>query len=179
MTNKKLIGVFKTEEDAIKVIESLRANGYGDKEISVMAKHHDELKNIENITNTKIKTEDTARNTTTGAITGGAIGGAGVLLAEIGIIALPGVGPFLAAGPIAATLGGIIAGGAVGGLAGALIDLGIDEAELDEYKEYIDRGYIIIAVHERDDYSKDYVYTHYKDNNSIIVDKYMFDKRDL
>jgi hypothetical protein len=54
MVNKKLIGVFKTETDAIKVIESLRANGYSDKEISVMAKHHDEIRNVENVTDTKI-----------------------------------------------------------------------------------------------------------------------------
>ena len=107
-----------------------------------MAKHHDEVRNVENVTDTKIKTEDTARNTTTGAVTGGIIGGAGALLAEIGVLAIPGVGPFLAAGPIAATLGGIIAGGAVGGLAGALVDLGVDEAELDEFKGYLDQGYM-------------------------------------
>ena len=179
MVNKKLIGVFKTETDAIKVIESLRANGYSDKEISVMAKHHDEVRNVENVTDTKIKTEDTARNTTTGAVTGGIIGAAGALLAEIGVLAIPGVGPFLAAGPIAATLGGIIAGGAVGGLAGALVDLGVDEAELDEFKGYLDQGYIIVAVDERDDYRRDLVYTHYRDNNSVIMDKYDYDNRVL
>ena len=59
------------------------------------------------------------------------------------------------------------------------MDLGVDEAELDEFKGYLDQGYIIVAVDERDDYRRDLVYTHYRDNNSVIMDKYDYDNRVL
>ncbi len=176
---KKLIGVFRTETETLKVIESLRANGYNDSKISVMAKHKEEVDNIKDVTDATIKTDDTARNTGTGVVAGGLLGGAGALLAEMGVLAIPGVGPFLAAGPIAVTLGGMIAGGAAGGLVGALVDLGVDEADLEEYRGYLDQGYIIVAVDERDDYKRELVYSNYRDNNSVIMDKYTYDNRVL
>src|SRR5205823_12449464 len=85
--------------------------------------------------------------TTTGAISGGVIGGALGWLAGIGALAIPGVGPFIAAGPIMGLLGGMGAGGAIGGLAGALIGMGIPEYEATRYEGRIKKGGILLSVH--------------------------------
>jgi len=84
---------------------------------------------------------------TAGAGTGAVLGGALGLLAGIGALAIPGVGPLIAAGPIMATLAGIGAGGAVGGFAGALIGAGIPEYEAKRYQGFLQKGGILVAVH--------------------------------
>jgi hypothetical protein len=83
----------------------------------------------------------------TGAGSGAVLGGALGLLAGIGAIAIPGVGPFIAAGPIMAALAGVGVGGAVGGVAGALIGLGIPEYEAKRYEGRIQKGGILLSVH--------------------------------
>jgi len=83
---------------------------------------------------------------TTGMTAGGIIGGALGLLAGIGALAIPGVGPFIAAGPLLATLSGLGAGGALGGLLGALVGFGIPEYEAERYNKRINEGGILIAV---------------------------------
>jgi len=85
--------------------------------------------------------------TTTGVTAGGAIGGALGLLAGIGALAIPGVGPFIAAGPIMATLAGVGVGGAVGGLIGALVGMGIPEYEAKRYEGRIKEGGILLSAH--------------------------------
>jgi hypothetical protein len=90
------------------------------------------------------KSKEVARK---GAGAGGVVGGTLGLLAGIGLLAIPGVGPFIAAGPIMATLGGIAAGAAVGGVSGALIGLGIPENDATRYEEKIKAGNILIAAH--------------------------------
>jgi hypothetical protein len=85
--------------------------------------------------------------TTTGATTGGVIGGTLGLLAGIGAIAIPGVGPFIAAGPIMGALAGLGAGGAVGGIIGALIGMGIPEYEAKRYEGRIKEGGVLLSVH--------------------------------
>ena len=84
---------------------------------------------------------------TAGAGSGAVLGGALGLLAGIGALAIPGVGPFIAAGPIMAALAGVGVGGAVGGFAGALIGLGIPEYEAKRYEGKIREGNILISVH--------------------------------
>src|SRR5437773_688551 len=84
---------------------------------------------------------------TTGAATGGATGGVIGLLAGIGALAIPGVGPFIAAGPIMAALSGAAVGAATGGVVGGLIGLGIPEIEAKRYEEKLKRGNYLIAVH--------------------------------
>jgi hypothetical protein len=86
----------------------------------------------------------------TGAATGGAIGGTIGLLAGIGALAIPGLGPFIAAGPIMAALSGAAAGATAGGLAGALIGLGIPEYEAKQYETKVKGGNILISVHTDD-----------------------------
>jgi hypothetical protein len=85
--------------------------------------------------------------TATGATAGGAIGGTLGLLVGIGALAIPGLGPFIAAGPIMATLAGIGAGGAVGGLLGALSGLGIPEYEAKRYEGRVKNGGVLVSVH--------------------------------
>jgi uncharacterized membrane protein len=81
-----------------------------------------------------------------GAITGGVIGGTLGLLAGIGTLAIPGLGPFIAAGPIMAALGGTAAGAAAGGILGALVGLGIPESEAKVYEERLKAGGYLVAV---------------------------------
>ena len=85
-----------------------------------------------------------------GAMTGGAIGGTLGLLAGIGTLAIPGLGPFIAAGPIMAALSGAAAGAAAGGVAGALLGLGIPEYEAKVYEDRIKKGGYLVAVHVED-----------------------------
>jgi hypothetical protein len=84
---------------------------------------------------------------TTGATSGAVLGGAVGALAGIGALAIPGVGPLIAAGPILAALAGVGAGGVVGGLTGALIGLGIPEFEAKRYEGYVKKGGILLSAH--------------------------------
>lgn len=172
MKDKVLVGIFTTEEEARRVIQNLKDVGYSDKDISVIAKEKERVEHIHDVEDVNMETTDNNNKAVGGAVTGGVIGGAGALLAEIGLLAIPGIGPFLAAGPIAVTLGGIVAGGAVGGLIGALVDLGIDKEDAKEYETYLERGDILVAVKERDDVDRQTIYRHYYDNNSVIRDTY-------
>lgn len=179
MENKKLVGIFHNEDEAIKAIKNLKSVGYRDDEISVIAKNRDDsLDRIEEATNAD--TTDTEDNKAAGgAAIGGVVGGIGALLAELGVFAIPGVGPLLAAGPIAATLGGLVAGGAVGGIVGALVELGIDEEAAKEYETYLNRGDILVAVDDRDDFDRNKVLMSYYDNNSVIRDRYKIQRTDI
>jgi hypothetical protein len=85
--------------------------------------------------------------TATGVTTGGVIGGALGVLAGVGLLAIPGLGPFIAAGPIMAGLAGMGVGGAVGGITGALIGMGIPEFEAKRYEGRLQKGGILLSVH--------------------------------
>jgi hypothetical protein len=87
---------------------------------------------------------------TTGAIGGGAVGATVGLLAGVGALAIPGLGPFIAAGPIMAALGGAAAGATAGGVVGALVGLGIPEYEAKAYEDRIKKGGYLVAVHVDD-----------------------------
>jgi hypothetical protein len=85
--------------------------------------------------------------TAAGVATGGVIGGTLALLAGVGLLAIPGLGPFIAAGPIMAGLAGLGVGGAVGGVTGALIGMGIPEFEAKRYEGRLLKGGILLSVH--------------------------------
>ena len=172
MDNKKLVGIFQNENEAIRVIENLKAAGYHDNEISVIAKHSEKTDRIEEATHVDTQATDDASKAAGGAAIGGLLGGIGALLLELGVIAIPGVGPFLAAGPIAATLTGLIAGGAIGGLAGVLVEAGIDKEDAKEYETYLDRGDILVAVTLKDNLVRENILDNYYENNSVIRDRY-------
>jgi hypothetical protein len=94
-----------------------------------------------------VKASKAPEGATTGPTTGGVSGGVIGLLAGIGALAIPGVGPFIAAGPIMAALSGAAVGAATGGVVGGLIGLGIPEIEAKRYEEKLKRGNYLIAVH--------------------------------
>lgn len=167
--DKKIVGVFKTEESAIAAIKRLKMDGYSGDEISVLAKQKDRLERIEDVTDAHVEKEHTA-GAVSGAVTGGVLGGIGALLVEFGVLAIPGVGPFLAAGPIAAALTGAAAGGVVGGVAGALIDMGFSETDAKEYENYLNEGNILVLVDDRDNRKK--VYDNFYENESMTRDRY-------
>ncbi|MGC4095247.1 MAG: DUF3341 domain-containing protein [Polyangiaceae bacterium] len=90
-----------------------------------------------------------------GAASGGLVGGALGLLAGVGALAIPGLGPFIAAGPLMAALSGASVGAAVGGVTGALIGLGIPEFEAKRYEGKIRGGNVLIAVSVHDNAQRD------------------------
>lgn len=164
---KKIVGIFNTEEKAIRAIEGLKAQGYMENEISVITKNTDTYEVIKMRTGMDVEEgmED-ASGAVAGATVGGAIGGIGGLLLGLGALAIPGVGPIIAAGPIAATLVGALAGGAVGGLAGALVDYGIPEDEAKDYEKRVNQGDIMILVDDPDDNRREAVYDNFKQQES-------------
>lgn len=169
---KKIVGVFKTEDSAINAIRKLEYDGYIHEEISVIAKQRDQLDLIEEVTDVETENKNVP-NAKTGAAAGGAIGGLGALFLELTTLAIPGVGPFIAAGPIVATVSGLVAGGAVGGVTGALIDMGFTLNEAKDYKKYLDEGDIVVIVEEKD--NSDLVYKIFEDNGSVTSDQYKLD----
>ncbi|ANX13533.1 low temperature-induced protein [Fictibacillus arsenicus] len=139
--HNKVVGVFRTEDDAIDAIKELRAQGYNENDISVIAKDKKEVKQIHEETGTKAP-----QGAATGMATGGVLGGLGGLLLGAGALAIPGIGPIVAAGPIAAALGGAAVGAGAGGIVGALVGLGIPEKEAKEYEEAVEGGDILVLV---------------------------------
>ncbi|MFL6555971.1 MAG: general stress protein, partial [Bacillus sp. (in: firmicutes)] len=129
---KHLVGVYDTEQEVIEAVEDLKRQGYASEDISVIGKNKDVVKDINDTTGTT-----TEKSTLTGAATGGALGGLVGLLVGVGALAIPGIGPIIAAGPLAASLTGAAAGAGVGGLAGVLIGLGIPEEEADRYEGFV------------------------------------------
>lgn len=116
--------------------------GFLSNDISVLLPDNQSTKQFAHEKNTKAP-----EGTTTGGITGGVIGGTLGLLAGIGAIAIPGVGPFIAAGPIMGALAGLGAGGAVGGLIGALVGMGMPEYEAKRYEGRVKAGGVLLSIH--------------------------------
>ncbi|CAH0345235.1 general stress protein [Bacillus sp. CECT 9360] len=138
---KRVIGVYDNGEEAVRAIEELKAQGYDRDDISVVAKDQDEVDVVKGQTGSNAEDGLTA-----GAATGGVLGGTAGLLAGIGALAIPGIGPILAAGPIAATLTGAALGAGAGGLAGALIGMGIPEDEADRYERDVKDGKLLVLL---------------------------------
>jgi hypothetical protein len=135
-------GIYAAREEVEKVVDRLRREGFLSHDISVVFPDRDMNKEFALEKNTKAP-EGALAGGGTGLIVGGALG----WLAGIGTLAIPGVGPLLAAGPIVAALAGAGVGSAVGGIAGALIGLGVPEIEAKRYEEEIKRGRILVSVH--------------------------------
>src|SRR5918996_1548325 len=135
----------KTEAQAISIVEQLKAAGFSPNDISVLFPDKTGTKDFAHEHHTKAP-----EGAATGAGTGGILGGALGWLVGIGALAIPGLGPFIAAGPIMAALGGAAAGAALGGLAGALIGLGIPEYEAKRYEGKVREGNLLISVHTED-----------------------------
>ncbi|MGF7050537.1 putative membrane protein [Paenibacillus sp. DS2015] len=165
---KKIVGVFDTEQEASRAIEGLKLQGIGIEHISVITKDREELKAITDETGTKAP-EGVAAGAATGVVLGGVTG----LLAGIGVLAIPGIGPILAAGPIAATIAGIAVGAGAGGLVGGLVGLGIPEDEAEEYEAYVNHGKILVLVDSG--VSGTGAYDVFRENKSINSSRYNSD----
>jgi hypothetical protein len=124
------------------IVANLKSAGFSDNDISVLFPDKSSTRDFAHEKNTKAP-----EGATVGAGTGGVVGGTLGLLAGIGLLAIPGVGPFIAAGPIMAALSGIAVGAAVGGIAGALIGMGIPEIEAKRYEGKVKDGNILISAH--------------------------------
>lgn len=134
-----------TETIAEAIVARLKRDRFADNDISVLFPDKSTSRDFAHEKNTKAPEGAVA-----GAGAGGVIGGTVGLLAGIGLLAIPGLGPFIAAGPIMASLSGIAAGAALGGVTGALIGMGIPEIEAKRYEGKIKDGNILIAVHAED-----------------------------
>jgi hypothetical protein len=140
--NTAVYGIFTTRSQAETAVDQLLANGFRNEDISVLMQDNVGTKDFAASKETKAP-----EGTTTGVVAGGAIGGTLGLLAGIGALAIPGLGPFIAAGPIMGALAGVGTGGVVGGVIGALIGMGIPEFEAKRYEGRIKEGGILLSVH--------------------------------
>jgi len=129
------------ENKAENIVSRLRSGGFSLNDISVLFPDKSGTRDFAHEKHTKAP-EGTAVGATTGGVVGGALG----LLAGIGLLAIPGAGPFIAAGPNMAALSGLGVGAAVGGIAGALVGLGIPELEAKRYEDKVKNGNILISA---------------------------------
>ena len=150
MSQTSVFGIVKSYSQAEQLVEELQAEGFPASEISVLLPDSEGRHDIGHVKATKAP-----EGATTGAATGGVTGGVLGMLAGIGALAIPGVGPFIAAGPIMAALSGAAIGATTGGLVGGLIGLGIPEIEARRYVDKLKSGNYLIAVHVHDGDEKD------------------------
>jgi hypothetical protein len=139
---KSVFGIARTEDQAIRIANDLRAGGFSQNDISVLFPDKQGTRDFAHEQHTKAP-----EGAVSGVVAGGIIGGALGWLVGIGSLAIPGLGPFIAAGPILAALGGVAAGGTAGGIVGALVGMGIPEYEAKRYEGKIREGNILISVH--------------------------------
>lgn len=145
MSKSSVFCIAKSYSQAEQIVENLQSSGFNTSEISVLMPDTEGRHDIGHVKATKAP-----EGATTGAATGGVTGGVLGLLAGIGALAIPGVGPLIAAGPIMAALSGAAIGATTGGVVGGLIGLGIPEIEAKRYEEKLKTGNYLIAVHAHD-----------------------------
>ena len=140
--NKSVFGIYSSRSAVENAVTALKDAGFQQSDVSVLLP--------ENLGNREIATEKNTKapeGATAGAGSGAVIGGTLGWLVGIGALAIPGLGPFIAAGPIMAALAGAGVGGAVGGVTGALVGMGIPEFEAKRYEGRLQKGGILVSVH--------------------------------
>ena len=140
--NTAAFGLYRTVEALQAAVDTLRAEGFRSEDVSVLYPDNVGSKDLATVKATKAP-EGAATGAGSGAVIGGVLG----WLVGIGALAIPGLGPFIAAGPIVAALAGVGAGGALGGIAGALVGMGIPEYEAKRYEGRIKGGEFLLSVH--------------------------------
>jgi hypothetical protein len=140
--NAAVFGIYNSAEHAERAVDSLIAAGFASPAISVLLPDTGSTRDFAHHKDTKAPEGATA-----GVTAGGVVGGTLGVLAGIGALAIPGLGPFIAAGPIMAGLAGLGVGGAVGGLVGALVGMGIPEYEAKRYEGHVKGGGTLLSVH--------------------------------
>lgn len=141
-----VFGIFRDQPALDKTINDLKAENFRNSDISVLMQSKEDSKNFAMEKNTKAP-----EGATTGAATGAVAGGIFGWLVGAGALVIPGLGPFIAAGPIMAAIAGAGVGGTIGGVAGGLIGLGIPEFEAKKYEGYVKEGGMLISIHVDDD----------------------------
>jgi hypothetical protein len=140
--NIATFGIYHTREAAEEAVDTLRHAGFRNTDISALFPDNAGTKDFAHEKNTKAP-EGATTGATSGAVAGGVLG----WLAGIGLLAIPGIGPFIAAGPIVAALAGAGALGTLGGIVGALVGMGIPEYEAKRYEGRVKHGGILLSVH--------------------------------
>jgi hypothetical protein len=140
--NTAAFGIYTSNAAAERAVDQLIAADFSNQDVSVLMADRQGSKDFAAEKNTKAP-----EGATTGVGVGGAVGGTLGLLAGIGALAIPGVGPLIAAGPIMGALAGLGVGGTVGGVVGALIGLGIPEYEAKRYEGRVKDGGVLLSVH--------------------------------
>lgn len=143
--NTAVFGIYTSRTSVEQAVDALKSQGFRGEDISVLFPHNEGNKEFAVRKETKAP-EGAAAGAGAGAVVGGTLG----WLAGIGLLAIPGLGPFIAAGPIMGLLAGAGVGGAVGGISGALIGMGIPEFEAKRYEGMIKEGGILLSVHADD-----------------------------
>lgn len=135
------VGIFSNLDNAAQAVDEICASGFRIDDVSVIAQDSERVQEIAD------RTETSAGNAAVkGAGAGAAVGGLAGLLLGVTAVTIPGVGPLLAAGPLAALIGGAATGAVVGGIIGALTSMGFSEEEAEEYRERIREGDVLLAV---------------------------------
>ena len=155
MSKTQVFCIAKSHAQAEMIVERLQAANFPKEEISILLPDTEGKHDIGHVKATKAP-----EGATTGAATGGVAGGVIGLLAGIGALAIPGVGPLIAAGPIMAALSGAAIGGATGGVVGGL---GIPEIEAKRYEGKVKEGNYLIAVHTHNSDQEDSAKKIFKD----------------
>jgi len=137
--------IARSETQATNIINRLKTGGFSGNDISVLFPDKTGTRDFAHEQHTKAP-----EGAVTGAASGGVLGGVAGWLVGIGALAIPGLGPFIAAGPIIAAISGMAVGAAVGGLTGALIGMGVPEFEAKRYEGKVKDGNILISVHATD-----------------------------
>ncbi|HEU5181001.1 MAG TPA: DUF3341 domain-containing protein [Candidatus Polarisedimenticolia bacterium] len=141
-SNNAVFCLAKSESQADEIVTKLKDSGFSANDISVLFADKSGTKDFAHVHNTKAP-----EGAATGAGVGGVVGGTFGWLVGIGSLAIPGLGPFIAAGPIMAALSGAAIGATAGGLTGGLVGLGIPEYEAKRYESKLKEGNILISVH--------------------------------
>lgn len=142
---KAVFCIVPSENQAETIVADLKSAGFSNNDISALFPDRAGTRDFAHEHHTKAP-----EGAATGGIVGGLLGGTLGWLAGIGSLAIPGVGPLIAAGPIMAALTGAAVGGATGGLVGALVGMGMPEYEAKRYEGKIKEGNILLSVHAED-----------------------------
>ena len=145
MANKAVFCIVKSETQASSIVDDLKSAGFSNNDISALFPDKKGTRDFAHEQKTKAP-----EGAATGAGVGGLLGGTLGWLAGIGALAIPGVGPLIAAGPIMGLLSGAAVGAATGGLTGALVGYGIPELEAKQYEGKVKGGNILLSVHTDD-----------------------------
>lgn len=147
---KAIYCIAKTQEQTESIVDRLKSSGFSSNDISVLFPDRSTSQDFAHEKNTKAP-----EGATTGGVLGMGAGGILGWLAGFGSLVIPGLGPFVAAGPIVAALGGAAVGGATGGLIGALIGMGMPEYEAKRYEGKVRSGNVLISVHTENSDQRD------------------------